>query len=288
MRRRFLDGALMGLTALVSIIQFPSHAFAAASSNSNNSCSVGQFSGTVNCGGSFSIVSPAPPPLTRLPGSRSAVAGPVSASTTNPNTATIPYLISRNLAPCVGFYTFPTPGPLSARAQGVIQQIVNLFTSQYSLCSARAAVPAAVAVDPAILAASFWETIPLPAPRPNIPPGYAITGKPAYLVTNGTLNPAPYHQQTVVGSLAIKAHGTYQVDWGDGATGGPYQSEGQPWPHGTIAHTYDSIGAYNVIVTEIWTATWQLGAAHGTLTRLTTRGTIPTFPVRQIQAVITG
>jgi hypothetical protein len=149
-------------------------------------------------------------------------------------------------------------------------------------------VPAAVAVDPAVVAARFWETIPLPAPKPTVPPGYAITGKPAYLVTNGQLAPSTFHQQTVVGALHISARGAYEVDWGDGSVTGPYSYEGLPYPNGNIAHTYDNVGYFTVTLTETWTATWSLGAAAGTLQQLRTQGVINAFPVRQLQAVITG
>jgi hypothetical protein len=137
----------------------------------------------------------------------------------------------------------------------------------------------------------FWETIPLPVPRAVIPPGYAITGKPAYLVTTGTLAPPSYQHATPLGLLSIRAHASYQVDWGDGTSplwAGPYTDEGLPYPDGTISHTYDNVGTVTVTVQEDWTATWALGNASGTLNALHTTATIAGFPVRQIQAVITG
>jgi hypothetical protein len=81
------------------------------------------------------------------------------------------------------------------------------------------------------------------------------------------------------------------VDWGDGtvpAWTGPYEQEGRPYPNGTISHTYDNVGAVTVTVQEVWTATWRLGAAFGNLTALHTTSTIPDFPVRPVQAVLTG
>jgi len=120
-----------------------------------------------------------------------------------------------------------------------------------------------------------------------IPPGYAITGKPAFLVTDGTVAPAPFAQQTPLGPMSIVAHGTYWVDWGDGSRGGPFPAESQGYPSGDIVHTYDDVGTVTVTVTEAWTATWRLGAAHGTLDQLHTQAVIPDFVVRQVQAVIT-
>ncbi len=146
-------------------------------------------------------------------------------------------------------------------------------------------------MDPGELAIQFWQTIPLPVPHPSIPPDYAITGMPAYLVTDGTLAPAPYQRQTPLGPLSITAHGSYLIDWGDGTSptwSGPYQQEGLPYPNGKVVHTYDNVGTVTVTVQEVWTATWRLGAATGKLTTLRTTATIPDFAVRQVQAVLTG
>jgi hypothetical protein len=137
----------------------------------------------------------------------------------------------------------------------------------------------------AMIAARYWERIPLPKPRPAIAPGRAITGKLAYIETRGETG-HNYTNDTVLGSLDISAHGSYTIDWGDGTTTGPHSIEGKPWPDGQITHNYRDIGAYNVVVTEKWTATWRLGGESGTLRTLQTTGTINNFPVEQIQAVI--
>lgn len=132
------------------------------------------------------------------------------------------------------------------------------------------------------------DTIPLPAPKPTIPPGYAITGKPAYLVTDGTVAPKPFRTMTVLGPLSVTVHGAYTVSWGDGAKTGPIGVEGRPFPNGNIGHTYDDVGTVTVTVDESWVATWSLAGAGGTLRELQTTATIPDFVVRQIQAVITS
>lgn len=147
------------------------------------------------------------------------------------------------------------------------------------------------AVDPVTLAVRYWTTIPLPTPKPSVPPGYAVTGKPSYLVTDGTLHPAPYIEATPLGLLTVKASGTYMVDWGDGTEptwSGPYQQEGRPWPSGVITHTYDVAGSVQVTVTEDWTATWSLAGVTGTLGGLHTEAAIEGFRVEQLQAVITS
>lgn len=145
--------------------------------------------------------------------------------------------------------------------------------------------------NPKAYAVQFWRTIPLPAPRPSVPPGYAITGKPAYLVTNGTVSPPEYVDNTPLGRLTIDATGEYRVNWGDASPAvwdGPYPEEGQPWPDGRIVHTYDYAGTYTIQVEEDWTAVWHLGGATGTLTGLHTTAAIPGFTARQLQAVITN
>jgi hypothetical protein len=166
-----------------------------------------------------------------------------------------------------------------------------LATLHLPACTAPAAGPAPVPINPAVLAVEFWQTIPLPTPHPTIPPGYAVTGKPAYLVTNGILAPAPYQRPTPLGALTITARGTYLIDWGDGSLPtwtGPFAQEGRPYPDGNIVHTYDNTGTATVTVQEVWTATWALGPAHGVLGALRTSATIAGFPVQQIQAVLTG
>jgi hypothetical protein len=183
-----------------------------------------------------------------------------------------------------------SPPPWAAtNAAGMTAALV----SSYGWCpqaagTSGAAAHAAPAVSPTVVATRFWKTIPLPSPHPVIPPGYAITGKPSYLVTAGTLAPAAFSQATAVGSLVVVAHGSYEVDWGDGTLTGPFTAEGAPYPDGNIAHTYDNVGSYTVTVTENWTATWHLGAAQGALGGLRTQAAIPAFAVRQVQAVITG
>jgi hypothetical protein len=143
------------------------------------------------------------------------------------------------------------------------------------------------ATSPALWAARYWETIPLPEPRPYIAPGWGITGWWAYLETGGQTTFTHTTHDTPFGPLEIVATGRYEVDWGDGVTSGPHHSEGRPWPDGEIRHIYTHVGAYDVVVTERWTATWRFGTRSGTLRQLQTTGRIDDFEVRQIQAVVT-
>lgn len=161
----------------------------------------------------------------------------------------------------------------------------------YPACPRVAATAPAPVATPVTMAVQYWKTIPLPVPKPTIPPGYAICGKTAYLVTGDAVAPAPYEFNTPLGPLTITATGSYEVDWGDGNPAGftgPYPFEGQPYPNGQITHTYDDVGTYTVTVHEEWTATWVLGGARGTLRGLETAATIPGFDVEQLQAVVTN
>ena len=99
----------------------------------------------------------------------------------------------------------------------------------------------------------------------------------AYLETRGTTIQTYTEPNTPFGPLTVEATGKYYVDWGDGTTTGPHSAEGGPWPDGTIKHEYIHIGAYDVVVTERWTATWSFGDRSGTLTSYGLSGASRTF-----------
>jgi len=143
-----------------------------------------------------------------------------------------------------------------------------------------------LAADPAAIAFLHWEQqVPLPAPRPYVAPGWAITGKLAYMETRGQ-TAFTYTKTTETGVLTIVATGKYDVDWGDGEFSGPHSVEGKAWPDGEITHDYIWSGTYDIVVTQRWTATWSLNGRSGVLRELRTTGRIDDFPVRQIQAVV--
>lgn len=155
----------------------------------------------------------------------------------------------------------------------------------YPECPAQPGVESE-APTPASYAVHYWQEIPLPKPLPHIAPGRAITGMPAYLETRGTTSHSFSDPNTPFGPLTITATGRYYVDWGDGTQTGPHAGEGGPWPDGQITHEYINVGAYDVVVTERWTATWSFGVESGTLDELRTVGRIDDFPVGQVQAVV--
>ena len=124
----------------------------------------------------------------------------------------------------------------------------------------------------------------LPEPQPNVDPGYAVTGLRAYLETgNDTTHTFPTIP-TVLGGLSISASSTHTVDWGDGTTTGPHSSTGGKYPDGDITHVYKDTGVVDITVTQNWTATWSLAGQSGTISGLSSSGSIDDFVVREVQA----
>jgi hypothetical protein len=253
-------------------------AYSVAAQPGGNNCVRSGFGTAVDCGGSTSAAEPPSPPG----------ANPLGSSLTAAPT----------VAPSPELYLEPTgdgglcltqttnPDATTPAEVAYLNVLIKNLQVAYAACPPAPAGATTPAVNPATLAEEFWQTIPLPVPKPTIPPGYVITGKTAYLVTDGTVAPAAFVEPTSLGLLTVTAHGTYSVDWGDGSSGGPYTSEGTGYPNGQIVHTYERTGTVRVTLRETWTATWTLGAAAGTLDQLATQGTIPGLDVRQIQAVI--
>ncbi|MGH9190134.1 MAG: hypothetical protein ACRD0Q_08910, partial [Acidimicrobiales bacterium] len=168
----------------------------------------------------------------------------------------------------------------------VPDRYIGNVLATYQPCPSRATNQRAAQPE-AIVAERFWQEVPLPAPRPRIAPGWAITGKQSFLETNGTTTHT-FTRNTSFGPMEVTATGDYSVDWGDGTVTGPHRGEGGPWPGGRITHTYQRVGHYDVVVTERWTATWRVGARTGRLSELRTAGRIDGFRVEQVQAVIVG
>ena len=158
-------------------------------------------------------------------------------------------------------------------------------TAAFPVCPVRPGDPSPPET-PVSYAIRFWQGAKLPAPNPYIAPGWAITGKYAYLETRGSTTHTLTQDDTPFGPLRVDAVGVYYVDWGDGTKTGPHPYEGGPWRDGRIKHEYLWVGNYDVVVTEKWTATWTFGTESGALTELRTTGRIDDFRVEQLQAVI--
>ena len=184
---------------------------------------------------------------------------------------------------CLRTRAVPLPEGTSLAPGTDFGNISGPIFSTYPRCPAE---PGEVEViDPRVLAQQGWEEVLLPKPQPYIAPGWAITGKYAYLETRGELRDI-FTKATPIGPLEITSTGRYYVDWGDGERTGPHSVEGGPWPDGEITHTYIDVGHYDVVVTEEWTATWRLGPASGSLSGQQTVGRIDDFRVEQIQVVV--
>lgn len=150
--------------------------------------------------------------------------------------------------------------------------------------------PPLPAPDPAVLALelarSFWYETSLPHPKARIAPGWAITGKRAYLEVDMPLD-RRFEHDTPMGPLVVRSSARITVDWGDGARTRAVRSQGGPWPGGDLTHTWTDAGAVDVVVRAGWTAQWTLGPYAGSLQRLSTSAVIDDFPVREVQAVRT-
>jgi len=186
--------------------------------------------------------------------------------------------------PCVttGYRVVPE-GVEAGVASAVSDRLFGNIRAVYPECPVD---PEQAAQTPQTYARRYWRQQTLPSPQPHIAPGRAITGMFAYLETRGSTTHTFTEPNTPFGPLQIVATGAYYVDWGDGTHTGPHPDEGGPWPDGRITHEYLRVGAYDVVVTERWTATWSFGSASGTLDELRTVGRIDDFPVQQIQAVV--
>lgn len=147
--------------------------------------------------------------------------------------------------------------------------------------------PGCPSVSPREVAFSFLRQIVPPGPDPWIAPGYAITGKPAFLETRAP-TAAAHRYDTPLGPLDVALRATtFSVDWGDrtGADTGPFAAPGRPWPHGHATHTYTVQESYDVTVTQSWDATWRLAGENGLIRGLSSVDRLRGFEARQLQAV---
>jgi hypothetical protein len=147
-------------------------------------------------------------------------------------------------------------------------------------------------IPPAMLRDAIVRTIRDDMPRPTVevPPGYALTGMEAYLVTNHHLEYGPVTHTVDLGiaelDVTVTATGVTEVDWGDG-TVATYHAPGTPWPDGSVTHTYRDSGVVTISVTDIWQVTYRvpaLGIEDTIAAPLPTR-TLDDFEVQQVQAV---
>jgi hypothetical protein len=147
-------------------------------------------------------------------------------------------------------------------------------------------------IPPVVIREAVQRTIRDDVPRPEleVPPGYALTGMPAYLVTNHQLEYGPVTHAVDLGvavlDVTVTGSGVTHVDWGDG-TEATYHSPGTPWPDGEIVHTYRDAQTVAITVTDTWQVTYRvpaLGIEDSIEAPLPARA-LESFEVQQIQAV---
>jgi len=128
----------------------------------------------------------------------------------------------------------------------------------------------------------------LPPPEPYIAPGYAITGLPAYLESNGHARWTPQDPpETPHGLLEVTAEFAYlMVDWGDGRGPQRYDSLGGSYTDGDVHHQYTDIGNYAVQVTQYWKVTASIGDVVMTFDEMYSDAEPLALEVEQVQAVL--
>jgi hypothetical protein len=101
----------------------------------------------------------------------------------------------------------------------------------------------------------------LPRPAPSVPPGYAMTGMAAYLVTDHELEygPVDHEVDLEIMQLTVRVNGTATttVDWGDG-TVLTYDQPGLAYPDGEVTHTYADAGDVTIQITDSWRLTYDV------------------------------
>ncbi|TML41199.1 MAG: hypothetical protein E6G27_08070 [Actinobacteria bacterium] len=174
-----------------------------------------------------------------------------------------------------------SPAALNAEMQTFI------LLRQHPFCPNSPTRTAPQAASPAQIALLIWQTqIPLPHPAPYIAPGYAVTGKRAYLEIHDNPSLPPQHFNQLGYDITVDAASTYDIIWGDGTQSTGITSAGGPYPNGNVSHVYDNTGNYTVRIVQTWHGRYTVNGLTGTIdSPLTTEGTIQGFPVHQIEAV---
>lgn len=181
-------------------------------------------------------------------------------------------------------YLFNRPGdPLGSEAAENELRSLRLVAA-HGVCS-NSPTPAPTRPTPGVAAALAWERqVQLPEPGLRIAPGWALTGKTAYLEIMGPRE-LDREYQALGYPITIAATSILDVDWGDGTVERGIRRRGGPWPSGDITHVYTDLGTYTVTVTQRWTANWRVGSQQGVIAdRLVTTGSLQ-LEARQVQAV---
>ena len=181
-------------------------------------------------------------------------------------------------------YLYNVAGDPRSRQADAYEQLALRLVPRYGACS-NSPVRRGGAPAPAVVAAQVWrEQVQLPAPALTIAPGFALTGKPAYLEV-GAPRRVQATYEALGESVAIDATSVLDVDWGDGTVETGLTRQGGPWPERDISHVYTPVGDLTGTAPLRWSATWRVGQATGRIDDgLLTTGALP-LEVRQLQAV---
>ena len=150
-------------------------------------------------------------------------------------------------------------------------------------------------LDPVFIELYVREAIEeqVPRPDPHIPPGHALAGMPAYLVTEHELTVGPIEIDMDLGFTTVQGTVTgtavTTVDWGDG-TQTEHHVAGMPYPEGEVTHTFADQGEVSIEVVDRWHVEYEAadGAIAGTLVETLNPVTIDAFEIREYRAVRAG
>lgn len=127
----------------------------------------------------------------------------------------------------------------------------------------RCVAPAAAAVPapqfPGFTLADF-RRLPLPAGTAKVEPdnGYTLVGVP----TNVYADVRPVELATQVVGFPVRVRATpshYVWAFGDGATTGPTEDAGAPYPELRLAHTYTGTGTFPITLTTRYSGEYSVG-----------------------------
>jgi hypothetical protein len=151
------------------------------------------------------------------------------------------------------------------------------------------ACPGTATITPDSFARDYLRSVQLPVPSPQIDPGRMLVGLEAFLETGSPITYELTEASTPFGPATFAFTSTITVDWDDGSPlTGPVATSGGPYPNGDLRHVYTRKGDYDIVVTQDWTATWNVGGEGGTVAGLQTSGTLAGFPVQEREAVLVG
>lgn len=136
----------------------------------------------------------------------------------------------------------------------------------------------------------YFNSTALPVPKPEISAkNGGICGVIHTLDLHMPVELRHQEMNTPFGPLELHLYGKIEINWGDGETthhttaGGPYPS--------SIGHSWTTRGHYNITANAHWRADYSLGPYNGyihsgTLSGITTTGSIDNFRIFEAQAIL--